>query len=369
MASVAIASIVWIQVLCMWTDTSPSQVVATASRPTTQSGSGVSARHQKQRPSPFLILPSRVYLARVLAAGGIPHQMNVQGAVRRTTNDGKVVMLFCARVASETVKKTVQRADEIGIRVFNHAVLGRPKPGCRIWPGYDNPLINNLRELRMATAGKPTYATIPYYSGQVPGIRGKRRIIFEEYKWMVLAAIGAEYDGILWGHGYTPTGHAKQLPRLEGLLVAYAEDLGQARIVGWASNATVSGQAVSVLSSRRKLFVVLLNKDYMAIGEDRETITFPLEESACEGAVTITPPAGVSVKSGKTLYGMHVPVAQDGRSFVVKYSFSGGGEMLILNLSGDAGKSIATTPGKDAGAATTRASGSEAVGREPQPGR
>ncbi len=302
---------------------------------------------------PFNVLPLKTHIARLLASGGGFYWPQHVGVVKQKQRGSRRAMFFCRKPPVKLVQEAALWADEMGVYGFSDWSVNKAKPGCRIWPSYDNPLINHLRDLRMASIGVPTYAIVPFSAnvGVIAGIPDGRKVVFEEQQWMVLAAVGANFQGVLWAADQKPPKHAKRLTRLEESLLEHARDIERAVPVGWAK--CKKSQPLSALASDKKLFVVLLNQAYMMPADDGKSIALPLEDPRCQGEVVVTPPSGVSVKSCTSLHGRAIPVSQSGRDFSAAYSFTGGGEILIFDLSAKAAAPPAASQRRNT-AVTTR---------------
>lgn len=150
---------------------------------------------------------------------------------------------------------------------------------------------------------------------------------------MILATVGADYKGIIWVGQFDTGGRLRTLAHN---LLCYADDLGTAKPVGWAT--APQGQPVSALASNRMLFVVLLHPEYFRDPLVGGIQKLPLDPKVQTGEVTLALPDGVTTGPGISLYGKPLKPRTEGGMVVVPYRFAGGGEMLALDLKQNAGQ-------------------------------
>lgn len=301
------------------------------------------ASSARRKAEPFEFLSRDAWYARSRASGILIKAAyltrpvhEVMDEVKREQGSRKVALFICNGPQRKQMSTWLSLSDEICIFLYHLTSDKPPKPGELIWPGYNNPLINRVREVRHTTANKKllaTFSTIGSSKGQVWGISRTRRLVFEELQWMTFAAIGGNYQGVIWRQCMPSDLPDRRLSRVEASIKTHARDLGMAHPVGWVE--APKNQPASSLCSDNKLFVVLLNPAYMAPNPDGKTISVPLEPGSPRGEITIRVPAGCALKSGTYLDGRPLRLLRDQDTVRVKYRFRGGGEMLIFDLSRD----------------------------------
>ena len=182
----------------------------------------------------------------------------------------------------------------------------------------------------MASMGKPSIVAVPMTCREIWGIPRARPELFDELRWMTMAVIGADYDGILWGHFRCEEEWSNMLNTLTGQFKSHAADLALATLVDWVK--APKGQPVSALASDKKLFITLLNTDYMIISQDKKEIVGALNPGRCQGKLTLNLPSGVSVETATTLDGSPVILTQTKDGITCPYDFASGGEMIIVSI-------------------------------------
>ena len=263
-------------------------------------------------------------------AHGTPKQAiaKLKRILRNRSSDLVSTIWVCRANQMHTVKRFAPLVDRV---VINPFVFRSKKGLCKddlIWPTFDHPQVNYLREVRKNGAGKALLACINV-DGE-PSRFARRAASFEEVKWMAYAAIGAHFQGVVWRGDLPHLPWLGRLKHLESLLQAQANGLGAAEPVKWVTDR--DKKPISALCSERSLFVVLLSPEYLAQVDPHKTVVLPLTQPEVHGRLVLAPPAGTKVMSAKTLSGM--PVAIDvieGRP-QVNYVFTGAGEILIFSL-------------------------------------
>lgn len=233
---------------------------------------------------------------------------------------------FCVTDQVDTVRRCMPL---LGAAAANPFVLlsdRQPAAGSPLWSGWDHPVINRVRDLREAAGTKRLLARIPIGGVESKYIT-KREPTFEEIEWMILATVGADFKGIVWVGQFDTGGRLRNLGHN---LLCFADDLGTATPVGWAT--APEGQPVSALASKKMLFVVLLHPEYFQEPVIGQIQKLPLDPKVQTGEVTLTLPDGVTTESGISLYGKPLKPRSEGSKAVVPYRFAGGGEMLVLDL-------------------------------------
>lgn len=91
---------------------------------------------------------------------------------------------------------------------------------------------------------------------------------------------------------------------------------------------------VSALRSCNRLFIALLNPDYVVptIGG---AVELPIASNRIRTSVYMTPPRGISVSAGVSLSGRRVLIGPGQGKASFAYAFSGGGDLLVFDLSGE----------------------------------
>jgi len=206
----------------------------------------------------------------------------------------------------------------------------KPPEDTLIWSGFDHPMVNYVRKIRIATVGKPTIVSVPMTCREVWGVPRERPELFDELKWMTMATVGANYQGILWGHVRREEQWNQQLQELTNQLKAHATDLGTATCVDWVK--ATEGQPISVLASKNKLFVTLLNVDYMKVSDDKKEIAGVFNPGRRQGTLTLNLPADVAADAAITLDGSPVKLTQGKDGLTCPYDFTSGGEMIIITI-------------------------------------
>lgn len=206
----------------------------------------------------------------------------------------------------------------------------KPGPEDRIWPGCDHPYINQVREVHKAAGETPVYPIILPNWRDAPSSH-RRRAIFEEIQWQILAEIGAGSRGILW-RGTMPIDelpYANKLKQFTASILVYADDLGEAKIVDWFK--VDQPQPVAALRSRTRLFLVLLNPNYMASTRPNGDPVVPLD-ARHRGTLRLTPPSGIKLSHAKSISSSCIRLEDAGNHWVLHYEFDAGGDMVIFDL-------------------------------------
>jgi hypothetical protein len=222
-------------------------------------------------------------------------------------------------------------ADKTIVNPFVHSAERKPTKADLIWGGFNHPCINHMRRLIRA-AGEHDVLACVNLAGEPNRFR-KRKASFEEIEWMVYAAIGSGFRGLVWRGNRAKVPWDPQLRRLEADLKRHAKELGSAKPVGWIIRK--GSEPCSALLSGRKLFLVLLDPSYMKGYGTKKGLQLPLEETLCKGIVVVETPLGVTSVRGCNLAGSPVHLIRRGRELRIPYEFSGGGNLIILTLRDD----------------------------------
>jgi|GEM_PF-1841276 len=234
---------------------------------------------------------------------------------------------FCITDQVESIARCAPLTDLAAVNPFVTLSDAGPAPDTAVWPGCNQPMLNRLRELVAAAGSVPLLARIG-----IGGVESRyitqREPTFEEIEWMIVAAVGAGFRGIVWVGQFDTGGRLRALG--DGLERS-AGDLGRARPVRWA--VAPAGLPVSALATDTRLAVALLHPGYFRDPRTGRLQSLPVDPPLQEGVLNLRPPVGVTVKAGVSLHGPPV-VPQSGTQgdFLVPYRFAGGGTLLFLGL-------------------------------------
>jgi len=244
-----------------------------------------------------------------------------------------------ARMQQQTARDYAPYADLYTHWAFLCTSAHKPADGELVWGEFDDPFINHLRQMRELVGTTPIVAVLlPDF-----GVESRRPAILEEVQWQFIAVAGCGYRGVLWPVPYNDTAMGDEFKQIGEQIKKYGRFMAQAQAVNWAKAA--EDQPISSLACDDYLFVFLLNPAYMKFDPDGEAVSVPLDRPLCEGSVTLTLPAGLKVRRGRTLLGGNtLRVASEDGKTTIPFSFKTGGEMMIFALSGEAGLAAATQP-------------------------
>ncbi len=291
---------------------------------------------------PFLIYDHYPYIARLRREGWFFNDVRHSDPsktlkqFKRGAHDYRVHTRICQSSTSMQLRQAKifkAYSDSTDIWIFHNISKNAPTNRDTIWPRYDNPVINQVRDVRAAVPKHKLFATGYSKNGVSPntidviwGITRYRKPMFDELKWQLLAVIGANYDGFLWGQ---LSGNEKLKSLVKGI-GEHLADIGSARIVPWTQ--VSDDQPVSVLLSDKKLFVVLLNPAYMTLSSDGKRIKVPISGIRRSGQLTLKIPSEYKIESGKYLSGVPVRVRREKGGVHIDYRYSGGGELLVFSI-------------------------------------
>jgi len=255
----------------------------------------------------------------------------VVDSIKAQPNRSHVTIIICRGAQERAIKDFWDVSDQyIFEALFMKPEWEKPPEDTLIWPGFDHPMVNYVRKIRTATAGKPTIVSVPMTCREVWGVPRERPELFDELKWMTMATIGANFQGILWGHVRREEQWNQLLQELTKQLKVHAADLGTAACVDWVK--APEGQPVSALASKNKLFITLLNTDYMRVSDDKKEIVGTLNPGRRQGTLTIKLPAGITANTVTTLDGSPVKLTQGKDGLTCSYDLTAGGDMIIVTL-------------------------------------
>lgn len=223
------------------------------------------------------------------------------------------------------IKSFAPYVNSYNLWLFGGISSKKPEDSDAIWPGFDHPTINWLREIRNLIPNHHLYSTIHLNSSQTWGIHN-RSITYDEVKWLALASIGAKYNGVfLQGHD-----EDARLSLLFDQINKYTKELQEASIVSWAVDK--SNHSLSALRNEKYLFVILLSPEWMKPSPNGDKYQLPQSDNVVMGKFTLNIPNKLCVTSGKYLSGIPVSIEKQNNINTVNYRFSGSGEILIFDI-------------------------------------
>ncbi len=307
------------------------------------------AVHKKPGNSTFVIgpeMPFRAHMRRTgvfINAHHIPKPASeVVKSIKQSKGAKPVTVIICRGDQQAALSNYRSVVDQFIMEaLFMTPSDSGPKRGDLIWPDYDHRLVNYLRHIRSIAKGARIIAAIPMTTREILG-RPNRPESFEEFQWMTFAVIGANYQGVLWGHVRREKWWNQRLARFERALKTHADGLGRALPVEWVRGP--EGQPISAIASEKRLFVILLSPDYMKITADGKGVEVPLEAARREGDIRISLPKGRRITEGRSFWGAPLDLEANGGVITSRFGFSGGGTMLVFSLSRDNRKSDAGRP-------------------------
>ena len=247
---------------------------------------------------------------------------------RRLLSRPASAISFIQLCVSDQIRSIERCAPLVDISAINPFVMTSsktPASHSRIWPTCDDPLVNRLRELTTAAGEHRLLARIDL-GGIERGFFRERLPSFDEITWMVYAAIGAQFKGVVWVGDASFPSH--RLARLERQILCHAEGLGVARPVSWVRSG--SNQHISALASESELFVCLLNPNYMHLTGQRKCVDLPLWPTHCTFVLELIPPQRVRILSARTISGSPVYFKEKDGGIEATHEFVSGAEMLVF---------------------------------------
>jgi len=305
-----------------------------ASAPTTNRP----AASQPAKTKTFVVESEMPYRANLRATGIFINAFHLTKSTEEVVNSIKdqrgrshVTVIICRGNQEKAIKDFWDVSDQyIFEALFMTPDWNPPPKDTLIWPDFDHPMVNYVRKIRTATIGKPTIVSVPMTCREVWGVPRERPELFDELKWMTMATIGANFQGILWGHVRREEQWNQMLQELTNQLKTHAADLGTAACVDWVN--APQDQPVSALASGNKLFITLLNTDYMKVSDDKKEIAGTLHPGRRQGTLTIKLPAGATATAATTLDGTPVKLMKNKDGLTCPYDFTAGGEMIIVTI-------------------------------------
>ena len=249
---------------------------------------------------------------------------------RRLTNKGGKAAFgqLCVSAQMESIKMYSPFLDIIGINPFVSTSQEKPSSDSPIWPSFDHPMINRIRQMR-ELAGETVLLARIGIGGIESEYITKRPPTFEEVKWEIYATIGAGFKGVIWVGGFDSGG---RLRRMASEIERYAFDLGRANFVTWVKSDTK--QPLAALCSEKRLFVILLNDEYFPICKlkSKGKLPLPLSEEANEIEIILSPPIGISLDHAVTIGGRNVPIMKKENSYFLKHRLKSSAEIIVFDL-------------------------------------
>lgn len=252
----------------------------------------------------------------------------LQRRLKTKKENETILSQLCVSAQLESIKMYSPFLDIIGINPFVKTSQKKPSPETPIWPSFDHPMINRIRQMRELAGDTLLLARIG-----IGGIESvyitKRPPTFEEVKWEIYATIGAGFKGVIWVGGFYSGG---KLRRMASEIERYAFDLGRANFVTWVKSDTK--QPMAALCSEKRLFVILLNDEYFLISKlnDKSKLSLPLGEEAKEVEITLFPPIGIALERAITIGGRTVPIMKKGNFYFLKHRLKSSADILVLDI-------------------------------------
>lgn len=244
--------------------------------------------------------------------------------------DIKAAAWVCRNKQLDTLKVIGPLVDNVVLNSLVHTSTIPPEPNEVIWPGFDHPFINHLRQLRKVPNTKNLYAIINLKGEDVSF---KERIpLFEEVKWMIYAVIGSDFQAVDLQNPGKICKYIDELHELEEKISVYKNDLGRSLLVNWVTDK--KNIPVSARSSGSLLFVTALDSDYFIKSKKTNRVIMPIDLSPKMGKLLLDLPDGISVVSGKTINGQQLDLKATDGYITVDYSFYGGGELMLFEIKG-----------------------------------
>jgi len=287
----------------------------------------------------FILAPEMPYRAHLRSTGifvnafHVPEETgDILNSIDQEEDRRPVTVIICRGDQKGAVQDYRSACDQFIMEaLFMTPSRKAPDEDDVLWPGVDHLVVNYLREVRKFTEGERVIVAVPMTAREILGTSRTRSELFPELEWMVYATIGADFDGIIWGHVRNERWWQRRLHEFETRLKRYAADLNEAAPVDWVT--ADGGQPCSALATQDRLFVLLLNPEYMKVGPDGKRVVVPVGSPEGDCTVYVDPPEGVGVAQGVTLRGDPVELREEGRRPAAKVHYGGGGAMLVFDLS------------------------------------
>jgi len=236
----------------------------------------------------------------------------------------------CRTEQMVTLRHFAPIVDQVFVNPFVYRSDSAPPADSAVWSGLDHPVINGLRDIRMAAPNTRLIACVDL-AGE-DKLFGKARPGFDEVAWMTYAVIGAGFQGIVlrgMKHGNLQNGAPFQ--DLIPALGTVAGELGRATPVKWAVGSPAD-QPVAILLSERKLFIVAIRPSFLH-GTRHRRASFPDTGQPVATTVAISPPEGINIHSPRVLSGLPFVAARVPNGDIsLPLRFSGAGTILVLDV-------------------------------------
>ena len=239
-------------------------------------------------------------------------------------DDRTAAVWICRQNQLQTLATCADHADCIIVNPITEISRRPPPADAALWPGADHPVLNRLRHLRMAGCQTRLLACIDL-AGEKNRFNG-RTASADEIHWQVLAVIGGNFQGLVWRGEPDQRRHFEQF---EKHIAQHTAELTAAHLVNWAKPPERS--FVSVLASKAKVFIVLLNPQYMKSVRPGRPVQLPLERPTSSGRIELHLPDTVTPSHATTLAGQSIELTATGDRLNVQYQYHGPGQMIIVH--------------------------------------
>jgi len=284
----------------------------------------------------LMLCPAHAHGPKAEATDELIHLVSQNRSCATTT------IWVCRASQLATLREYAHRVDRVCINPFLNNSETAPQPGDLSWPGTDHPILNHLRAIHKVAPDRQLIACI-----NIDGEKsrfGKRHSTFEETQWQILATIGSSFQGIAWRRKTDTLPYRERLDLLTANLLRHATDLAQTKPVDWVTVTTARDQPLatdqlanqpiphSALCAKNRLFVVLLNPQYMQPKPSGTAVGLPLPPPVQSCVVAVRPPPGTAIVSAKRIDGIPLSIASDGDRTLVPCRFAGGGTLIVFDF-------------------------------------
>jgi hypothetical protein len=243
-------------------------------------------------------------------------------------------IVICRAMQDETLKQFAPLVDRVVLNPFVSAGKREADAAESVWPGLDHPVLNKLRELRRIGGDKSLIAIL-----NVDGekwLHGNRAPSFEEVEWEACAVAGARFQGIAWRPQRGDL-YEGRLNLLHAALQRHGTALAKARPVPWVA-CQDRNQPVTALYAPGRLFIVLLNPQYMSFEATGSGANGPvqvaLDPQPRAVELHISLPPGAQLRRASTLSSRTVRPHAESGSVSVRARLTGGGEIIVCDIDG-----------------------------------
>ncbi len=239
-------------------------------------------------------------------------------------DDRTAAVWICRQNQLQTIAAYADHADCLIVNPITEISRRPPPADAALWPGADHPVLNRLRLLRKAGGQTRLLACIDL-AGEKNRFSG-RKASADEIRWQVLAVIGGNFQGLVWRGEPHQRRHFEQFERH---IAQHAAQLLAARPVDWAI--PPDHDFVSVLASKAKTFIVVINPQYMKSIRPGRPVRLPLERPASSGRIELHLPDSLTPSHATTLTGQPIELTTTGNRVNVQYRYHGPGQMIIVH--------------------------------------